>query len=146
MPTPATAGDTFTTESGRVFVVVDVNGTLVWREQVLQVGQNQLDFASGTNTASGRVLTLTETNQLTTALQGPLSRAGVIFSELVDQTVTPIMNPQSGFEYFLYDVSELLGNTSGTNYVIRALNNALSLENFIMGRDASQDAYYTFNF
>ena len=70
MPTPDTAGDTFTTESGEIYIVVDVNGTLVWRRVVLLVGENQLDIASTADRTAGRALVLTSGNQLSTAEVG----------------------------------------------------------------------------
>ena len=149
MPPPANAGDTRTLEGGDVYIVVDVNGTLVWRRQVLQVGRNQLAIDPTSPTTAGRVLTLGSGNLLETALQGELSRAGVIFSDPVPQTgagAVTITNQQTGFRYFLYDVSALRGQPARTELIIRAVNSTLRQEQFIEGTDASVAPYYTFNY
>ena len=138
-----TAGTRELTGSGTALVNVNVGTTdnpiWVWNQEIVTIGRDELSFLSdmdGNITADltpGRVLTLTAENQLTTSLQGSLSRAGVIFSELVPGA--GIAEPQPGFEYFVYDVSLLLGQPSGDTFVTRGIGSDEmgNIEAFFMG-------------
>lgn len=154
-PTADNVGTQVITTDGNALVVVDVGPTgtpiYVWNQEVVRIGRRELDFPTGTDLTSGRVVTLTADNELTTSLQGSLSRAGVIFSELV--VGASVAHPQDGYEYFVYDVSLLLGEATGTTFVTRGLVG--NREEFFMGAEGggvdpdtmvAVAPYYTFNF
>ena len=142
LPDPSTvpAGTQRITSDGNALVSSRLsNGTAVWNQEIVNIGRDELDFIRdmdgniSADLASGRVLTLTAGNELTTSLQGSLSRAGVIFSELVSG-LTPA-HPQDDYEYFIYDVSLLLGQPARDTFVTRGIGSDAmgGFEAFFMG-------------
>ena len=72
LPVANAAGITHTLEDGTVLVTVSDNGTperFTWAYQTAGIGRDDLDFATGTDETSGRVIGTTGTNQLTTLNQ-----------------------------------------------------------------------------